>query len=143
MSQFARFMKKNKVVKENTTYAATKSLTDENGKPLLWTIRPLSTKENEVIRDECMMDIPVKGKPNAHTQRLNTSKYISKMLCCSIVEPNLFDKELQDSYGVSKPEDLLMAMVDNPGEYQDFALFVQNYNGFNDTIDDKIDEAKN
>ncbi len=35
MSNFSRFMKKNKIQKQNTTFAATKSLLDENGKPLL------------------------------------------------------------------------------------------------------------
>ena len=143
MSQFTRFMKANKIQRENTTYAATKSLTDENGNPLLWTIKPLSTKENEAIRDECMIDVPVKGKPNMFKPRLNTSKYLAKMLCNCIVEPNLYDKELQDSYEVSTPEALLQAMVDNPAEYSDFCAFVQNFNGFNTTLEDKIEEAKN
>lgn len=143
MSQFTRFMKANKIKKENTTYAATKSLVDENGNPLLWTIKPLSTRENEAIRDECMIDVPVKGKPNMFRPKLNTSKYLARMLCACIVEPNMFNKELQDSYDVSTPEDLLQAMIDDPGEYQDFAAFVQNYNGFNTTLEDKVEEAKN
>lgn len=143
MSNFTRFMKKNKIQKENTTYAATKSLTDEKGNPLLWTIKPLTTKENESIRDDCMIDVPVKGKPNMFRPKLNTSKYLAKMLCACIVEPNLYDKELQDSYEVMTPEDLLQAMVDDPGEYQDFATFVQNFNGFTTTLEDKVDEAKN
>ncbi len=143
MSQFTRFMKANKIKKENTTYAATKSLVDENGNPLLWTIKPLSTRENEAIRDECMVDVPVKGKANMFRPKLNTSKYLARMLCACIVEPNMFNKELQDSYDVSTPEDLLQAMIDDPGEYQDFAAFVQNYNGFNTTLEDKVEEAKN
>ena len=129
--------------KENVTYAATKSLTDEDGKPLLWTIKPLSTKDNEMIRDECMIEVPVKGKPNMFRPKLNTSKYIAKMLCACVVEPNLYDAELQDSYDVQTPEDLIQAIVDDPGEYQDFTAFVQNFNGFNTTLEDKVEEAKN
>ena len=136
-------MKKNKIVKENTTYAVTKSLIDENGNPLVWTIKPLTTKENDAIRDECMIDVPVKGKPNVFRPRLNTSKYIAKMLCACVVEPNLYDKELQDSYGVMTPEELLKEMVDNAAEYDAFTTFVQNFNGFNGTIEDKVEEAKN
>lgn len=143
MSNFSRFMKKNKIVKDNTTYPATKSLVDEKGNPLLWTIKPLTSKENDAIRDECMMDIPVTGKPNMYRPKLNTSKYIAKMICACVVEPNLYDKELQDSYGVMTPEDLLREMIDNPGEYNDFASFVQNYNGFDTTMEDKVEEAKN
>ena len=143
MSKFSRFMKKNKIVKENTTYAVTKSLIDENGNPLVWVIKPLTTKENDAIRDECMIDVPVKGKPNVFRPRLNTSKYIAKMLCACVVEPNLYDKELQDSYGVMTPEELLKEMVDNAAEYDAFTTFVQNFNGFNGTIEDKVEEAKN
>lgn len=143
MSKFSRFMKENKVARENTTYPATKSLVDENGKPLLWTIKPMTTKENEAIRDECMIDIPVPGKPNMYRPKLATSKYIAKTICACVVEPNLYDKDLQDSYGVMTPEELLMVMVDDPGEYQAFATFVQNFNGFDVTLEDKVDEAKN
>lgn len=143
MSDFSRFMKKNKITRENTTFPATKSLVDEKGNPLQWIIKPLSTKENDNIRDACMLDVPVKGKPNMYRPKLDTSKYIAKMLCACIEEPNLYDKELQDSYGVMKPEELLKEMIDDPGEYQEFASFVQDYNGFNTAFEEKVEEAKN
>lgn len=143
MSEFSRFMKKNKIAKENKFFPATKSLVDEKGKPLLWEIRALTTRENDAIRDDCMMEIPIPGKPNVYRGKLNVSKYIAKMLCACIVEPELHNKELQDSYGVMTPEELLKEMVDDPGEYQDFVAFVQNFNGFDTTFDDKVEEAKN
>ena len=143
MSKFSRFMKQNKIKKENTTFAPTKSLLDENGEPIKFIIKPLTTKENEDIREACTVDIPVTGKPNIFRPKLNTSKYLAKMLCSCIIEPNLFDKELQDSYGVMTPEDLIKEMIDDPGEYQDFVVFVQDFNGFNVTLEDKVSEAKN
>ncbi len=136
-------MKQNKTKKENTTYVATKSLVDENGEPLEWTIRSISTKENNEIREECTREVQVTGKPNMFRPKVDTSKYIAKMICASIVEPNLNDKELQDSYGVMKPEDLIMEMVDDPGEFNDLAAFIQNFNGFNTTFEDKVEEVKN
>ena len=143
MSDLSRFLKANKIKRENTTFAATKSLVDAKGNPLPWTIRPLTTKENDAIRDECMIEVPVKGKPNMFRPKLDTSKYIGKMICACVVEPNLYDKDLQDSYGVMSPDDLLKEMIDDPGEYQEFATFVQNFNGFNTTLEDKVEEAKN
>lgn len=142
MSNFNRFMKQNKVQKVNANYAATASLTDDKGQPLLWIIKPLTTSENDIIRDDCTKDVPVTGKPNMFRPKLNTSKYIARMICASVVEPNLNDKELQDSYGVMTPDDLLKQMVDDPGEYNDLAAFVQNFNGFS-TMEDKVEEAKN
>ena len=143
MSNFSQFMKANKIKKENTTFPATKSLVDEKGNPLKWTIKPLTTKENDNIRDNCMIEVPVKGKPNVFRPKLDTSKYIAKMACSCVVEPNLYDKGLQDSYGVMTPEDLLKEMIDDPGEYQAFVNFIQDFNGFNTTLEDKVEEAKN
>ena len=143
MSNFNRFMKQNKAKKENTQYPATTSLTDENGNPLLWDIKPLSTKDDEAIKDSCMLEVPVVGKPNLYRQKMNTTAYMAKMLVASVVSPDLNDAELQDSYGVKKPDDLLKELIDNPGEYNEFAMFVQKFNGFTTTLEEKVEEAKN
>lgn len=143
MSKFAKFMKSNKKEKVNVKYAPTKSLCDENGKPLEWEFRHISTKENEDLKDRCTIETPITGKPGMTKPKLLTGKYIAQMVAASVVEPNLYDKELQDSYGVMAPEDLLMAMVDDPGEYGELTLFIQKLQGFDTTFEDKVDEAKN
>ena len=143
MSKFAKFMKANKVVKENGFYPATKSLCDEKGNPLKWEFKHIFSKENEEIRENCTIDIPVMGKPNMYRPKLKSSLYIRRMIVASVVMPDLFDSELQDSYDVKTPEDLLMAMVDDPGEYNDLAAFVQKFQGFNVSFEDKVNEAKN
>lgn len=143
MSNLSLFLKKNKIAKENKFFAATKSLCDENGKPLEWEVKHLTTRESDDIREECTMDIPVKGKPNVFRQKVNASKFGAKMLAASIVFPDLMNAELQDSYGVATPEDLVREMIDDPGEYNAFLAFVQDFNGFDNTMEDKVDEAKN
>lgn len=143
MSNLSRFLKNNKIVKENTKYKATKSLIDENGEPLEWIIKPISTKENDAIRDECTTEIPVKGKSGAFRPKLNISKYTARLITASVIEPDLNNKELQDSYGVMSAEDLVKEMIDDPGEYSEFSIFIQNFNGFRDSIDDEVEEAKN
>ena len=65
------------------------------------------------------------------------------MIVASVVELNLNNKDLQDSYGVMTPEDLIKEMIDDPGEYNDFASFIQNFNSFTTTLDEKVEEAKN
>ena len=143
MSKFSKFMKANKIEKKNGFYAPTKSLCDDNGKPLEWEFRHISSKINEELRDECTTDVPVAGKPNLFRPKTQLSKYIQKMIAASVVMPDLYDKELQDSYGVTTPEELLLAMVDNPGEYNDLASFVQKFQGFNVSFEEKVDKAKN
>lgn len=143
MSKFAKFMKANKAVKENGFYPATKSLCDEKGNPLDWEFKHITSKENEEIREGCTIDVPVTGKPNMYRPKLKSSLYIQRMIAASVVMPDLFDSELQDSYSVKTPEELLLAMVDDPGEYNELAAYVQKFQGFNVSFEDKVEEAKN
>ncbi len=143
MSKFSKYMKQNKVKKENTTYVATKSLVDENGEALLWTLKAVSTKEVEAIRESCTRDIQVTGKPHVFRQKVDNSKFATKLLCASVVEPNLYDKELQDSYGVMTPEELILELIDDPKEFAELLQFTQEYFGHNKTLDEQVEEAKN
>ena len=142
MSNFSKFMKANKIQKQNVMHPVTKSLTDENGEPLLWEIKPLTTKENEAIREACTVDVPVKGKPNMYRPKTDMNKYQTKLICAAIVSPDLNNAELQDSYGVMSAEELIKEMVDDPAEYTDLMVFVQNISGFK-TLQEEVEEAKN
>ncbi len=93
MGNLKAFLKQNKKAKKTTQLAATKSLCDENGDPLLWTIRPLSTKESAAIRDECTIEVPVTGKPGLYRQKVNTDELLRKMICAAVVEPDLHNAE--------------------------------------------------
>ena len=143
MSRFSSFMKANKQVKENEKFAPTASLLGSDGTPVRWEFRHITSKENEALRDSCTIEVPVKGKPNLYRPKVKTAEYLAKMIVASTVYPDLYDKELQDSYGVMTPEELLYAMVDNAGEYQDFTVWMQKFQGFTKNLDDKVDEAKN
>ena len=123
--------------------AATRFLTDEKGEPLVWEVRPLNTKEDAAIRDACTIDVPVTGKPNMTKPKFLSDKYLAKVAAACVVYPNLNDKELQDSYGVMGAEQLITEMIDEPGEFNEFMNQVQAYQGFNQTFQDKVKEAKN
>lgn len=139
---FKKFMKANKVKRENVKYAPTASLLDEKKKPLEWEFKPLTTNEAEDVREACTIEVQVKGSPNMYRSKLLTKQYMAKMIVKSVVYPDLYNAELQDSYGVTTPEALVMEMVDNPNEYNKLVEFIQNLNGF-ESMTDKVEEAKN
>lgn len=143
MGNLSLFLKKNKKIRTNTQYAATKSLCDENKEPLKWEIRALTTKESEDIRTACTTEVPVPGKAGMYRPKVDSKMYIAKLITACVVFPDLYNKELQDSYGVKTPEDLLKEMVDDPVEYNAFAEFIQNFNGLDETLENKVDAAKN
>lgn len=143
MGNLTLFLKKNKKAKTNAHYAATKSLCDVDGKPLEWEIKALTTRESEDIRAACTTEVQVTGKPGMFRPKVDSKMYVAKLIAACVVFPDLYDKDLQDSYGVKTPEDLLKEMVDDPTEYNAFAEFIQNFNGLDETLEDKVEEAKN
>lgn len=141
MGSLKLFLKENKKKEENTKHIVTKSICDDKGEPVKWEFKHISTKEDEEIRSKCMTDVPVTGKPNVYRTKFDSASYLLKLLCKSIVYPELQNSELQDSYGVKTPEDLLCEIVDNPGEYQELCTWIQKFQGFV-PLQDKIDTAK-
>lgn len=141
-SEFEAFLKENKKTKGNTFYAASKNFVDKNGNPLKWEIRPITTRQNDEITENCMKTVPIPGKPGQFRRQLNEIQYSRKLVVASIVKPDLNNKQLQDSYGVMKPEDLVVEMIDNAGEFNALIQFINEFNGFT-TLQEDVDEAKN
>lgn len=143
MSDFKSFFKSNKKQRENIKIAVSDSFLDENGNVLEWEIRPISTRENERIREEATKQVPINAKKGIYTPKLDFAKYSALLISKSVVFPDLNDKELQESYGVMCAEDLVIEMLDCPGDYSNLMEKIQEFNGFDIDIDDKVEEAKN
>lgn len=123
---FDQFMKKNqKVETKEVEYAATKTLTDENGQPLKWKFRKLSSRDFFLIQDSA-----------------KKSDIARIMAVKSCVYPNLRNQELQDSYGVKNPVELLQQMIPDADEMAALLVFVGTLNDFN-TLSNEVEEAKN
>lgn len=140
-TDFSAFMRKNKITKENVKYRATKSLVDKKGEALEWEFKHLTAKENSFIIEEATTHTSIKGS-RGYTTSVNQSKYVNKLITKSVVYPDLNNAELQDSYGVMNSEELLLAIVDDVGEYTALSQFVSELNGFS-AMEDRIEEVKN
>ena len=123
---------------ETFEYVPTQKFKDEKGNAIPWKFKKLSIDEYEAIRDECTsINFADKGKT-----KFNNTLFNKKFVCNSIVEPNLNNAELQDSYGVKKAEDLVTLMFDNAGEYYSLLGYLLEVNGFKSFSED-AEEAKN
>ena len=71
-----------------------------------------------------------------------TSKDLGKLASECTVYPNLNDKALQDSYHVMGADALLKAML-TAGEYAGYLEKIQQVNGFDSTMEEQVEEAKN
>ena len=147
-----RLMKENVEVCQNVEYKPSNRLTDENGNPQVWILRPLTTKEVDKITEkytkkENVVETNSRGKRKVRQEvKLDSYAVADEMVLASLVEPSLADlenKELQDSWGVLNPTDLLKAILSVPGEYSDLREEVQRICGFDiDAANALTEEAK-
>ena len=141
MSDFAVFMAGNAQKVETVKYVASKRFGTKN-KPVEWEIKPIDSDLDEAIRKECTKKVPIAGKRGQYTQETDTDKYIAKMCAACTVYPNLNDAELQDSYGVKSADALLKKML-KAGEYTEYKAKVMEINGYDMSMEELVDEAKN
>ena len=141
MSNFAVFMAGNANKVENVKYVASKRFVDK-GKPIEWEIKAIDSDLDEALRKECTKRVPIPGKRGQYNQETDTDKYIGKMCAACTVYPNLNDAELQDSYGVKSADALLKTML-LPGEYTEYKAKVMEVNGYDMSMEELVDEAKN
>ena len=69
------FMRPNVQQIENAKYAASPRFQGEDGKPLEWEICCISADEYARIRSGCIRQVPVPGKKNQFTQKLDTYEF--------------------------------------------------------------------
>jgi len=142
------FLAENAIPVENTFYAASPRFLsgelDENGKPkpMMWEIKTITGVEDEALRKSCAKRIPVPGKKNQYQKETDYDIYLGKLAVACTVFPNLDNAELQDSYKVKGAEALLKTML-TPGEYANYINKVQEVCGFDTTMQEDVDTAKN
>ena len=135
------FLAENALAVENVRFAASPRFV-ENGKPVEWEIKCITSTEDEALRRSCARQVQIPGKKNQYTRETDYNAYVGKLAVACTVFPNLNDKELQDSYHVMGAEALLKAML-TPGEYTAYASKVQEVCGFDEVLGELEDQGKN
>ena len=140
MSDFKAFLQQNALETENIKFPVSNRFLDENKKPIDWEIKAVTSDEDARIRKAYTKKVT--GKGGVVTQNFDAEEYLAALAARCVVYPNLNNAELQNSYGVMSAEQLVKKML-KPGEYQTLLQKVQEVNGYNLTINDLVEEAKN
>ena len=140
MSDFKAFLQQNALETENIKFPVSNRFLDENKKPIDWEIKAVTSDEDARIRKAYTKKVT--GKGGVVTQNFDAEEYLAALAARCVVYPNLNNAELQNSYGVMSAEQLIKKML-KPGEYQTLLQKVQEVNGYNLTINDLVEEAKN
>lgn len=140
---FADFMNATKKEVGTVEYAAASNLLDADGKPLMWTIRPLKTAEIEAIRKQSTRKVK-DPKTGLVSTEIDGDRFEASIVTKAVVVPDLTNKELQDHYNCLDPIALLQTLVDIPGDY---ALLVRKINEMSHLsmpdVNQLVDDAKN
>ena len=125
---------------EIVDYIASSKFKDKEGNPVPWKIKSITADENQRIRKDCYINIPINGKRGRYTKDFNTQKYLVLLATECVVYPDLQNAKLQDFYKVKGVEQLLGKLL-KPGEYDDLMEKIQEVNGY--SLEEKVEEAKN
>ncbi len=107
--KFNEFMYQNVAKIENEKYVVSERFSDESGKPMEWEIRCLSRADEEDIMKSCYKFND--NNSNNRGVKIDDILYTGKLTAESVVYPDLYNTELQNSYGVMTPDQLLKKML--------------------------------
>lgn len=141
---FNAFMQENVLPVENKKLVVSQRVV-QDGKPVAWELRAISNEEDNALRASHTRMKPAPGKAGqrgAMLPTLDNEAYLLALTAACVVYPDLTNAALQDSWKVKKPEDLLQRML-TPGELGELSYQVQAHCGFDITLMDKVDDAKN
>ncbi|MBN1037889.1 MULTISPECIES: hypothetical protein [unclassified Clostridium] len=112
------------------------------GKKKLMKFRPISAEMGDMIRKRNRKTKLIKGQRIMETDQ---DKYVSDLIIETTTCPDLKNSELQASWGVLGAEELLSAMKSKmrDGEFSDWSSIVGEVNGYDKSVNDLIEEAKN
>ena len=152
MRDFSVFMAGNVVKDEIIKYVASNRIgqpvLDKKGEPTgeiipeEWELKAIDSELDEAIRKESTKRVPIPGKRGQYNMETDTDKNLAKLCVACTVYPPLNNAELQDSYGVKSGEALLKKML-NSGEYTELKAKIMEINGYDLSMDELVDEAKN
>ena len=131
------FFKENNIKIENVKYIASDRFKDENGEVIEWELKVLDNKKVDELRNRFSSRSFVNHKEEF---KFNSEDFMKVFVTEAIVFPNLTDKDLQDSYGVFNPYELLQEIL-TVGELTRLTEYINNLHDYK--AEKKVVEIKN
>lgn len=120
---------------EITEHAVSTRFKDEEGNPVKWELRPISSAEN----DQLMRKHIKRSKKGSES--FDRIAYINELITTAVVYPDLNNAELQKAWGVLGTTQLIGKML-LAGEFASLSQKVQEISGI-EAEEDLIEEVKN
>lgn len=125
------------VTVENELIEVSDRYRDENGKPVKWEIRAITSKENDQL-----MRKHTKRDKKTKQEIFDRTSYTNDLVASAVVYPDLKNAELQNAYGVLGEVELLQKML-IMGEFMKLSEEVQKISGLDIEDEDQVEAIKN
>lgn len=126
------FMAEKAVKIEKTEFVVSDRFVDANGKAIPWVLYPVSpAKEKDIKKRSIRKD-----------GTFDNVGYTESIAAETVLEPNLADASLQDSYHTLDKVSLLEAMLTS-GEMNKLQLKALSVNGLDKPLTETVEEVKN
>lgn len=122
---------------ENELVEVSDRYRDENGKPVKWEIRAITSKENDQL-----MRKHTKRDKKTKQEIFDRTSYTNDLVASAVVYPDLKNAELQKAYGVLGEVELLQKML-IVGEFMRLSEEVQKISGLDIEDEDQVEAIKN
>lgn len=122
---------------ENELVEVSDRYRDEDGKPVKWEIRAITSKENDQL-----MRKHTKRDKKTKQEIFNRTSYTNDLVASAVVYPDLKNAELQNAYGVLGEVELLQKML-IMGEFMKLSEEVQKISGLDIEDEDQVEAIKN
>lgn len=133
------FLKENNIKTEKIEFVVTDRFKDENGNPVKWILKVLSNKELEDLKiKNTIKKTTVKGS----SFDFDNKSFSRAMILSCIVEPNLYNKELQDSYDTLDAYELLQELL-TVGEMTRLEEKILELHNYEEKREKEIEKIKN
>lgn len=136
------FLAGNAIKEDITKFIVSDRFINGKGEPIEWELAPITSKQAKDIKKLCTKRMPSPVNKNVYIPETDFDLYLCKLVVACVKYPALDNADLQDSYHVNGTENLIQTMLKD-GEYQDLLNKVQEINGFDIGLKDKVEEAKN
>lgn len=104
-------------------------------------IRAITEEENMALRRS--VTIKYRAKGGKKETDVDTDKYVDKLMVACVVVPDLNNAELQASYKTDGDAALTLKRMLKAGEYADLSTAITEFNGFDDSEEELVEEVKN
>lgn len=112
---------------------------DKEGNPIKFKFKAITASEDNKIKAKCTIKKKVNGKQE---QDFLAGKYQTLFTIASMSDPDLKNAQLQNKYGVLG-EEALFDKLFKPAEALEAFYAAQIANGYDQTFEELVEEAKN